>query len=248
MIQIIGNDTPDVVVNSGSGFYPMNLCDFSGSYLIDPQPQEQNQNNITSIGEPISHIDIVIMQHNTLPSVPIPLSVIQQYSVTEKGFIDTKQYVLNIPLAYLSVADTDNPARCEMTGIFHKIKQIAQKIGEGANWANYHIYKKIQPFVNALAPPIISKGLQAASSGLDVIYANNAQDRIMNLANFRNDIGNFIDESRVRQSIENNRYIRLNPNVSRNINRAIGTHLAIPSNQTINGTQYRIQEVCEEDF
>ncbi|KAA6374685.1 MAG: hypothetical protein EZS28_029788, partial [Streblomastix strix] len=179
MIQINGNDTPDVVVNQGSGFYPMDLCDFSGSYLIDPQPQESNQNNITSNGEPISHIDSVIMSHDTLPSVPIPPSVSPQYTVAEvsrdqllaldytpydldafkiyiiddtvnklvmfnmhlrqKGFIDTKQYVLSmsesidpkktllfpvmilydfntdpiqdIPSAYLTVADTDNPAR-----------------------------------------------------------------------------------------------------------------------------------------
>ncbi|KAA6369821.1 MAG: hypothetical protein EZS28_034652 [Streblomastix strix] len=179
MIQINGNDTPDVVVNQGSGFYPMDFCDFSGSYLIDPQPQESNQNNITSNGEPISHIDSVIMQHDTVPSVPIPPSVFPQYTVTEvsrdqllalaytpydldafkiyiiddtinklvmfnmhlrqKGLIDTKQYVLSmsqsidpkktllfpvmilydfntnpiqdIPSAYLTVADADNPAR-----------------------------------------------------------------------------------------------------------------------------------------
>ncbi|KAA6360194.1 MAG: hypothetical protein EZS28_044279, partial [Streblomastix strix] len=179
MIQINGNDTPDVVVNQGSGFYPMDLCDFSGSYLIDPQPQESNQNDITSNGQPISHIDSVIMQHDTLPSVPISPSIFPQYTVTEvsrdqllalaytpydldvfkiyiiddivnklvmfnmhlrqKGFIDTKQYVLSmsesidpkktllfpvtilynfntdpiqdIPSAYLTIADTDNPAR-----------------------------------------------------------------------------------------------------------------------------------------
>ncbi|KAA6365119.1 MAG: hypothetical protein EZS28_039354, partial [Streblomastix strix] len=179
MIQINGNDTPDVVVNQGSGFYPMDLCDFCGSYLIDQQPQESNQNNITSNGEPISHIDSVIIQHDTLPSVPIPQSVFPYNTVTEvsrdqlltlaytphdldafniyiiddtvnklvmynmhlrkKGFIDTKQYVLSlsesidpkktllfpvmilydfntdpiqdIPSAYLTVADTDSPAR-----------------------------------------------------------------------------------------------------------------------------------------
>ncbi|KAA6402985.1 MAG: hypothetical protein EZS28_001490 [Streblomastix strix] len=82
-IQNNGNDTPDVVVNQGSGFYPMDLCDFSGSYLIDPLPQESNQNDITSNGQPISHIDSVIMQHDTLPSVPIPPSVFPQYAVTE---------------------------------------------------------------------------------------------------------------------------------------------------------------------
>ncbi|KAA6354913.1 MAG: hypothetical protein EZS28_049561 [Streblomastix strix] len=118
--------------------------------------------------------------------------------------------------AYLTVADTDNPAR----------------------W-HIHISSQLQAD---------NKRLQAASSGLDVIYANNAQDRIMNLANFRNEVGNFIDEPREKQTIENNRYISLNPNVSRNINRAIGTHLAIPSNKTVNGTQYSIQEVDEEDF
>ncbi|KAA6371403.1 MAG: hypothetical protein EZS28_033069 [Streblomastix strix] len=83
MIQINENDTPNVVVNQGSGVYPMDLCDFSGSYLIDPQPQESNQNNVTSNGQPISHIDSVIMQHDTLPSVPILPSVFPQYTVTE---------------------------------------------------------------------------------------------------------------------------------------------------------------------
>ncbi|KAA6387204.1 MAG: hypothetical protein EZS28_017270 [Streblomastix strix] len=81
-----------------------------------------------------------------------------------------------------------------MAGIFHKIKQIAQKIGQGANWVGQHIYQPIKPFINVLAPPIVSKGLQVTSSGLDAIYANNAQDGIINLANFKNDVGNFIDE------------------------------------------------------
>ncbi|KAA6396571.1 MAG: hypothetical protein EZS28_007904 [Streblomastix strix] len=179
MIQINGNDTPDVVVNQGFGYYPIDLCDFSGSYLIDPQPQESNQNNITSNRLPISHIDSVIMYHDTIPSVPIPPSVFPQYIVIEvsrdqllalantaydldvvkiyiiddivnklvifnmhlrqKGLIDTKQYLLSmsesidpkrtllfpvmilydfntdpiqdIPSAYLTVGDTDNPAR-----------------------------------------------------------------------------------------------------------------------------------------
>ncbi|KAA6355152.1 MAG: hypothetical protein EZS28_049321 [Streblomastix strix] len=124
--------------------------------------------------------------------------------------------IQDIPSAYLTVADTDNPAR-------------------------WHIHISSQLKAD-------NKGQQAASNGLDVIYANNGQDRIMNLANFRNDVGNFIDESRVRQSIENNRYIRLNPNVSRNINRSLGTHITIPSKQTVNGTQYRIQEVGDEDI
>ncbi|KAA6358126.1 MAG: hypothetical protein EZS28_046347 [Streblomastix strix] len=105
-----------------------------------------------------------------------------------------------------------------------------------------------------LVKELTGLGLQAASSGLDVIYANNAQDRIANIANLGNDVENFIDELRVRQSIENSRYIKLNPNVSRNINRTMGTHLAIPSNQIVNGRQYNttspysIQEVGEEDF
>ncbi|KAA6402483.1 MAG: hypothetical protein EZS28_001996 [Streblomastix strix] len=43
-----GNDTSDVVVNQGFGYYPTDLCDFSGSYLIDPHLQESNWNNITS--------------------------------------------------------------------------------------------------------------------------------------------------------------------------------------------------------
>ncbi|KAA6401374.1 MAG: hypothetical protein EZS28_003097 [Streblomastix strix] len=83
MIQTNGNDTPDVVANQGLGYYPMGLCDFSGNCLIDPQPQESNQNNITSNGLPISHIDKVIRQHNTFPSVPIPTSAFLQYTVAE---------------------------------------------------------------------------------------------------------------------------------------------------------------------
>ncbi|KAA6392663.1 MAG: hypothetical protein EZS28_011811 [Streblomastix strix] len=84
MIQINGNDTPDVVVNQGFGYFPMDLCDFSVSYLIDPSPtQESNQTNITSNGEPISYIDSVIMQHDVLPPMPIPLSVFPQYTVRE---------------------------------------------------------------------------------------------------------------------------------------------------------------------
>ncbi|KAA6397235.1 MAG: hypothetical protein EZS28_007233 [Streblomastix strix] len=114
-----------------------------------------------------------------------------------------------------------------MAGIFHKIKQIAQKIGQGANWVGQHIYKPLKPYIDTLVPPIVSKGLQVASSGLDLIYSNNGQDRVTNMTNFRNDVGNFIDEPRVRQSIENNRYIRLHPNVPRNINRVMGTHLGV---------------------
>ncbi|KAA6403098.1 MAG: hypothetical protein EZS28_001376 [Streblomastix strix] len=179
MKQINGNDTSDVVVNQSFGYYPMDLRNFSGSYLIDLQTQESNQNIITSNGQPISHIDSVIMQHDTFLSVPIPPSVFPQYTITEvsrhqllllaytpydldtfkiyiiddtvnklimfnmllrqKGFIEIKQYVLNmgesidpkrtllfpvmilydfntesiqdIPSAYLTIGDTDNPVR-----------------------------------------------------------------------------------------------------------------------------------------
>ncbi|KAA6382223.1 MAG: hypothetical protein EZS28_022250 [Streblomastix strix] len=179
MIQINGSDTPDVVVNQGFEFYPMDLCDFRGSYLIDSQPQESNQNNVTSNELPISLVDNVIMQHNTLSTDSIPPSVFPQYTVMEvsrdqllalaytpynleafkiyiindtinklvmfnmylkqKVFIETKQFVLNmsesidpkrtllypvmilydfnsdpfqdIPSAYLTVDDADNPVR-----------------------------------------------------------------------------------------------------------------------------------------
>ncbi|KAA6391403.1 MAG: hypothetical protein EZS28_013064, partial [Streblomastix strix] len=232
------------------------LCDFSGSYLLDPQPQESNQSNNVSNVEPISHIDNAFKIY--IIDDTVNKLVMFNMHLRQKGFIDVKQYVLNIPSAYLTVADTDNPSRWHIH-IYSELKAdkfvnyylsecnfIAQKIGEGANWANQHIYQPIKPFVNALAPAIVSKGLQAASSGLDAIYANNAQDRIMNLVNFRNDVGNFIDEPRVRESIENNRNIRLNPNVSRNINRSLGPHLTVPSNQTVNDSRYSIQEVSEE--
>ncbi|KAA6389541.1 MAG: hypothetical protein EZS28_014934 [Streblomastix strix] len=135
-----------------------------------------------------------------------------------------------------------------MAGIFHKIKQITQKIGQGDYLVGYHRYKPLKPYIDTLAPSVVSKGLQVVSSGLDLIYANNGQNRMTNMTNFRNDVGNFIDEPRVRQSIQNNKYIRLHPKVSRNIDRAMGTHLVIPSNQAINDSRYSIQEVDEEDF
>ncbi|KAA6395385.1 MAG: hypothetical protein EZS28_009087 [Streblomastix strix] len=83
MIQINGNDTPDVVVIQGSGFYPMDLCDFCGSYLIEPLLQESNQNNITQNGQPISHKDNAIMQHDILQPMPFPSQVFPKYTVTE---------------------------------------------------------------------------------------------------------------------------------------------------------------------
>ncbi|KAA6399294.1 MAG: hypothetical protein EZS28_005179 [Streblomastix strix] len=92
---ITKNHTPDVVVNQGFGYYPIDLCDFSGSYLIDPQLQESNQKNITSNGQQISHIDSAIMQDATFPSVLFPPSVFLLYSVTEVSrdqlltFVDT---------------------------------------------------------------------------------------------------------------------------------------------------------------
>ncbi|KAA6400326.1 MAG: hypothetical protein EZS28_004143 [Streblomastix strix] len=160
MIQINRNDTLDDVVNQGFGYYPIDLCEFSGSYLIDSQQYEQNQNNITSNGQPISHIDSVIMQYDILPPMPIPLSVFPQYTVIEvsrdqllaiaytsydldafkiyiiddtvnklvmfnmhlrqKGTLLFPVMILydfntdpiqDIPSAYLTIADTDNPAR-----------------------------------------------------------------------------------------------------------------------------------------
>ncbi|KAA6353010.1 MAG: hypothetical protein EZS28_051463 [Streblomastix strix] len=160
MIQINGKDTPDVVVNQGFGYQTMDLCDFNGSYLLDPQPQESNQSNNVSNVEPISHIDSVIMQHDVTPSLPIPPSIFPQYTVTEVSrdqilsiaytpydldafkiyiiddtvnklvimseSIDPKRTLLfpvmilydfntdpiqDIPSAYLTVADTDNPSR-----------------------------------------------------------------------------------------------------------------------------------------
>ncbi|KAA6363413.1 MAG: hypothetical protein EZS28_041060, partial [Streblomastix strix] len=71
------NNTKLVNINS---FSPIRAV---GSYLLDPQPQESNQNDMTTNGQPISHIDSVIMQHDTLPSVPIPPSVFPQYTVKE---------------------------------------------------------------------------------------------------------------------------------------------------------------------
>ncbi|KAA6365032.1 MAG: hypothetical protein EZS28_039441 [Streblomastix strix] len=83
MISISKNDTADVDVNQGFGYYPMDLCDFSGNYLIEPQTQESNKNGTTSKGQPFSHIDSAIMQHNNLPSVSILPSVFPQFTETE---------------------------------------------------------------------------------------------------------------------------------------------------------------------
>ncbi|KAA6383061.1 MAG: hypothetical protein EZS28_021412 [Streblomastix strix] len=112
MIYINGNDTPDVVVNQGFGYYPMDLSDFSESYLIDPQKQEQNQNNIISNGQPILHIDSAIMQHDTIPSVPTPPSVFPQYTIIEMSreqllALAYTQYDLNTIKIYI-IDDTVN--------------------------------------------------------------------------------------------------------------------------------------------
>ncbi|KAA6385388.1 MAG: hypothetical protein EZS28_019086 [Streblomastix strix] len=183
MIQISGNNTPDIVVNQGSWQYPMDLSDFSGSYLIDPQPQESYQNNITSNGEPISHIDSVIIQHDTLPPIPIPPSVFPQYTVTE---VSREQL---LALAYTPY-DLDA----------FKIYIIDDTVNKLVMF-NMHLRQKgfieSKQYLLTLTSPIVSKGLQATSNGLDAIYANNAQDRIFNLTNFRNDVGNFIDEPRL---------------------------------------------------
>ncbi|KAA6324033.1 MAG: hypothetical protein EZS28_054239, partial [Streblomastix strix] len=84
--------------------------------------------------------------------------------------------IQDIPSAYLTVADTDNPARWHIH-ISSELKAdkfvnyylsgsyfIAQKIGQGANWVGQHIYKPLKPYIDTLAPPIVSKGLQVASS------------------------------------------------------------------------------------
>ncbi|KAA6353607.1 MAG: hypothetical protein EZS28_050866 [Streblomastix strix] len=62
-------------------------------------------------------------------------------------------------------------------GIFHKIKQLVQKVGKGLQWANDNVYK---PFIKPFAKPIlgalgpigqtIGKGLDVASSFLDYGY------------------------------------------------------------------------------
>ncbi|KAA6378533.1 MAG: hypothetical protein EZS28_025941 [Streblomastix strix] len=115
----------------------------------------------------------------------------------QKGFIETKQYVLcmsesidpkrtklfpvmilydvntnpiqNILSAYFTDGDTDNPARWH---IHISLELKADKFA--------HNYISGSDFVltqyESASPLIIIKGLQAASSGLDVIYANNAQD------------------------------------------------------------------------
>ncbi|KAA6363702.1 MAG: hypothetical protein EZS28_040772 [Streblomastix strix] len=153
--------------------------------------------------------------------------------------------IQDIPSAYLTVADTDNPSRWHihissqlkadkfinyyLSGSYFRKKLVKELTGLA------NMYIPLKPYIDTLAPTIVGKGLQVASSGLDLIYSNNGQDRVTNMTNFRNDVGNFIDEPRVRQSIKNNRYIRLHPNVPRNINRVMGTHLGV-------------QGVREEDF
>ncbi|KAA6312231.1 MAG: hypothetical protein EZS28_055963, partial [Streblomastix strix] len=110
---------------------------------------------------------------------------VKQYVLSMSESIDPKRTLLfpvmilydfntdpiqDIPSAYLTVANTDKPSRWHIH-ISSELKAdkfvnyylsgsyfIAQKIGEGANWANQQIYKPIKPFVNALAPAIVSKG------------------------------------------------------------------------------------------
>ncbi|KAA6378498.1 MAG: hypothetical protein EZS28_025975 [Streblomastix strix] len=110
MISISKNDTADVVVNQGSGYHPMDLCDFSGSYLFDSQIQESNENGTTSNGQPISHLNRVNIQHDTFLSVPITPSVFPQYTVTEVSR-DQLLALAYTPSAYLTIAGTDNLVR-----------------------------------------------------------------------------------------------------------------------------------------
>ncbi|KAA6356957.1 MAG: hypothetical protein EZS28_047516 [Streblomastix strix] len=70
-------------------------------------------------------------------------------------------------------------------GIYHKIKQLVQKVGKRLQWANDNVYKPfIKPFakmiLGALDPvgQTIGKGLDVASSFLD--YGQGA-DKIVNL-------------------------------------------------------------------
>ncbi|KAA6368654.1 MAG: hypothetical protein EZS28_035819, partial [Streblomastix strix] len=246
-IQINGNDTPDVVANQGSVIYPIDLCDISGI-------TEVSRDQLLALAHTQYDLDAfkIYIIDDTVNKL-----VMFNMHLRQKGFIESKQYLLNIPSAYLTAGNTDNPARryihisSQLKADNRNLQQSqidSTKIGQGANWASQHIQKPFNPFIDAIAPPIVNKGLQAASSGLDVIYSNHGQDRVTNMTNSKNDVGNFIDEPAVRQSIQNNRYIRLNPNVPRNIDRAMGTHLAIPSNQTINDSRYSIQEIGENDF
>ncbi|KAA6398960.1 MAG: hypothetical protein EZS28_005513 [Streblomastix strix] len=56
MIQINPKDTPDVTINQGLSQAPVDLCDFQGCYVIDPQAQD-NSNAAPIINDAISHID-----------------------------------------------------------------------------------------------------------------------------------------------------------------------------------------------
>ncbi|KAA6357997.1 MAG: hypothetical protein EZS28_046476 [Streblomastix strix] len=53
------------------------------TYLFVPQTKESNENGTASNRQPISHIDRVIIQHDTFPSVPIPPTFFSQYTVTD---------------------------------------------------------------------------------------------------------------------------------------------------------------------
>ncbi|KAA6392221.1 MAG: hypothetical protein EZS28_012252 [Streblomastix strix] len=67
------------------------------------------------------------------------------------------------------------------------------------------------------------------------------------MTNIRNDVVNFIDEPGINSQfkiIDSLDFIRM----SQEIYRAMGAHLVILSNQTVNGTQYNGQEIGEEDF
>ncbi|KAA6359577.1 MAG: hypothetical protein EZS28_044896 [Streblomastix strix] len=216
----------DFAVTQRFGYYPLDLCNFRGNS--------------------------VIMQHDILPPMPIPPSVFPQYTVTK---VSRDQLLALIYTPYdleafknQIIDDTVNilvmfNMHLRQRGLLklNNIPYAYLTVGNIDNSVRWHIHISSELKAD-------NKGLYATSSSLDARYSNNAQDRIMNLANFRNGVGNFVDEPRVRQSIENNTYIRLHPTVSRNINRSMGTHLVSPSNQTVNGSPYNIQEIGEEEF
>ncbi|KAA6366089.1 MAG: hypothetical protein EZS28_038384 [Streblomastix strix] len=183
MIQINGNDTPDVVVNQGFGFYPMDLCDFSGSYLIDPLKQSNDNSYQQSIDMANSHIDAVTIQHDILPSIPIPPSVFPQFTIKEVdkdqllsqtfipyNFDEFKNYAVftqlefcDIPPTYLTVADTDNPVRC-LFDSNHDITQIMNSFLSIVLSANVQFDNKLDEYEESYKDgTVLFIGLKSAS-------------------------------------------------------------------------------------
>ncbi|KAA6388069.1 MAG: hypothetical protein EZS28_016403 [Streblomastix strix] len=135
ILQINGIDTPDVVVNQGFGYYPMDLCDFSGTF---PQYTVTDMSRDQLLALAYTSYDLDAFKNYIIDDT-VNMEVMFIMHLRQKRLMESKQYLLNmsesvdpkrtllfpimilydfntdpnqdIPSAYLTIGDTDNPVR-----------------------------------------------------------------------------------------------------------------------------------------